>query len=129
MAPKRKFNQYNTYQNQVQYEQAEITPKRSINSYTEGDKAFQAVLTLRDEDPLVGIQKMYYDEKHNVWKHTKKCVFMGQDAWEAFALKFHEIKEAFEAQFNEPPSKVKNIRPPPPEFGTCSSSSSSTTKN
>ena len=127
MAPKRKYQNYQYSRKQTQYEHvAEFRTKRSINFFTDGDRAYQAVLTFMNEEPLVGLQKLYYDEKSSAWKPTKKGIFMGQDAWNALGARFAEIRSTFQPLFNEPPTTNRTFRPPPPEVGLQGASSSST---
>ena len=127
MAPKRKYsNNYYKGGKAGRYEEkaVEFRTMRSITFFTEEEKAYQAVLTFMDEEPLVGIQKMYFDDKTDTWKYTKKGVFMGRDAWNEFAKKFKEIKDAFEPLFDKPPTGAKVTRPLPPEVGSSSATTS-----
>ena len=97
---------------------------RSITFHSEGDVAFQAALTFRDEEPMVSIKKLYFDPEQSVWKHTSKALFMRINVWEAFVGKVHEINAAFEPDFKNPPGGAlkKDPRPPPPELGAASTS-------
>ena len=128
MAPKRKYSN-NSYKGGKggRYEEkpVEFRTVRSITFFTEEEKAYQAVLTFMDDEPLVGIQKMYFDDKTNMWKHTKKSVFMGRDAWTEFGKKFREIKDTFEPLFDNASTGPKVTRPLPPEVGTSSCTTSS----
>ena len=124
MAPKRKYTQS---KKQTQYEKAEFNTVRTINFYTEGDKSYQAALTFRDDEPLVGLQKLWFGNKTNEWKHSKKGVFMNVEAWYEFLNRVEEIKATFEPLFDNPPSGKKAARPMAPEVG--GSSSTATTSN
>ena len=100
---------------------------KSVNFYTDGDKTFQVALTFRDEDPLIGIQKLWFDAKSNEWKYSKKSVFMNVEAWKELVKRVDEFDKMFTPLIEHPPNVVKkNSRPPPPEVGgsstTCSSS-------
>ena len=128
MAPKRKAA-YQKRSNQFD-QPVEFHTARSVNFYTEREKTYQAALTFRDEEPLVGIQRLWFDPKSNEWKFSKKGVLMNVEAWKELVKKVDEINETFEPVLDHLPFSAakKEKRPPAPEVGTTSSSTSTSEK-
>ena len=122
MAPKRPYAKRST-----QFDKpVEFQTVRSVSFFTDGEKNFQAALTFMDNEPLVGLQRLWFDSRANEWKFTRKSVFMSVPAWKAFIGKVEEINGIFEPLFDQPPppsaKELKASRPAPPEIGPSSSS-------
>ena len=99
---------------------------RTINIYFDSQKAFQAVLTFRNDQPLVGLQRQWYNTNEADWEMARG-VYMNVEAWQAFIEKFDHIKASFGALLLAgPPNSKKNLRCPPAEVGSPSSASTST---
>ena len=105
----------------------EFRTVRSMNFHTNNEQAYQAILIYKDDEPMIGLQKMWFEQKSGEWKYTSKCLYMPLDAWKDFANQFGQIDETLTSLIEDvPPKKVQKCSPP--EIGAPSSSSSKSDK-
>ena len=123
-----RFNYQNRSNNFDQKRKVEFRTVRSITYHSKNDQAYQAILIYKDDEPMIGLQKMFLERKSGEWKYTSKCVYMPVDAWKDFAKMFGNIDDTLTSLIEDaPPAKV--IKSSPPEIGAPSSTSSNSTKN